>query len=320
MKTVILGKTGLEVSVLGLGCGGYSKLGLVQNRGDDNAESIVRKALDSGITLVDTARGYGTEHHVGAAVRDFGRDRITVCTKSAPRMQPGVVKKANDLERSIDESLEALGLDCIDVYQLHGVHAEEYIRSRDVLIPALHKMVEKGKIRFFGITEAFEKDTTHQMQSMAARDGCWHTLMVGYNIINQSADTRVFPSARKSETGILGMFAVRHALVDDDRLREVVAVLVERGEIDSSLLDPNDPLGFARAESESGSLPEVAYRFSVHNSDIHVTLCGTGSTPHLEDNIRAAQKPPLSPETTRALKKIFANVASESGKALHKGI
>lgn len=317
MKTVTLGRTGLEVSTLGLGCGGYSKLGLAQDKGDDNAVRIVRTALDKGITLVDTARWYKTEKHVGIAVREFGRDRVVVCSKSAPRNKEGI-KNAEEYEKDVDASLRDTGLEYLDVYQLHGVRADEYTRCRDVLVPALRKMVEKGKIRFFGLTEAFEGDTDHQMNAMAAKDHCWDTLMVGFNIVNQSASELVFPNARESEKGILGMFAVRHALVDAQKLAMVIRVLTERGEIDSSLLDSNDPLGFARDEAEGRSLTEVAYRFSVHSPDIHVTLSGTGSVDHLLANIKAAEKPPLSSATVERLTKIFKNVRSESGKALEK--
>src|ERR1700710_2997416 len=83
MEYTTLGRTGLKVSVAGLGCGGFSKLGLGTGRSEDHAVGIIRQALDLGVNLIDTAAVYGTEEVVGRALKDVPRDSVVVCTKAS---------------------------------------------------------------------------------------------------------------------------------------------------------------------------------------------------------------------------------------------
>src|SRR5580658_9373186 len=81
MEHTILGRTGLRVSVAGLGTGGFSRVGIGQS--EDHAVRIIRQALDLGVNLVDTAAVYGTEAVVGRALKDVPRDNVVVCTKAS---------------------------------------------------------------------------------------------------------------------------------------------------------------------------------------------------------------------------------------------
>src|SRR5258707_13409960 len=81
MEYTTLGRTGLRVSVAGLGCGGFSRLGLGTGKTEAHAESIVRRALALGINLLDTAAAYGTEAVVGQAIKETPRDHVVICTK-----------------------------------------------------------------------------------------------------------------------------------------------------------------------------------------------------------------------------------------------
>ena len=77
-----LGKTGLNVSVAGLGCGGNSRLGLGRGASVDDCVAVVRTAVDLGVNFLDTAEAYGTEEIVGAAARSYDRDRLVISTKA----------------------------------------------------------------------------------------------------------------------------------------------------------------------------------------------------------------------------------------------
>src|SRR6266446_9700687 len=77
-----LGKTGLRVSVAGLGCGGNSRLGLGRGASFDGCVAVVRTAIDLGVNFLDTAEAYGTEEIVGAAARGYDRDRLVISTKA----------------------------------------------------------------------------------------------------------------------------------------------------------------------------------------------------------------------------------------------
>ena len=81
MQYTTLGRTGLNVSVAGLGCGGHSRLGQKTGRTEQESIQVVRQALDLGINLIDTAEAYGTESIVGKAIQDVARDQLVISTK-----------------------------------------------------------------------------------------------------------------------------------------------------------------------------------------------------------------------------------------------
>jgi aryl-alcohol dehydrogenase-like predicted oxidoreductase len=263
------------------------------------------------VNIIDTAESYGTETSIGQVIKGLRRENLILCTKTGA----GSIEKPRnpkELSLSLEQSLRSLNTDYIDLYQLHGVQAEEYPHVVNNLVPELLRLRDQGKIRFIGITERFETDTIHVMLQLASCDACWDSLMVGFNLLNPSARWTVFPSSRQHGMGILNMFTVRHALINQENLRPVLKRLVDRGQVDVGEVDLENPLGFLFDEVEN--LPEAAYRYCLHDPDLHVVLSGTGSITHLEENIRSAEKGPLSQEAVDRLNKIFEKADSESGK------
>jgi len=121
MELTMLGRTGLDVSVAGLGCGGHSRLGLTNGASEDDAIAVVHRALDLGINLIDTARIYGTEEVVGRALA--GRsDEVILSTKAMPDVN-GELLGAEQLRGSVEKSLGRLRTDHVDLFFLHGVRA-----------------------------------------------------------------------------------------------------------------------------------------------------------------------------------------------------
>jgi len=295
---------------MGLGAGGASRLGLGTGRTGEEAVTVVRRALDLGVNIVDTAEVYGTEEAVGRALKGVPRSTVVVSTKKTPSSGDRPIT-ARELAEGLDASLKRLGLDYVDIYHLHGVAPARYGHARDELYPAMLKLKAAGKMRFVGITEAFESDRVHGTLSAAAADGVWDVMMVGFNILNQSARERVVAPAGRSGAGILCMFAVRRAFSDPARLKEILADLVSRGRIRAPLLGRGPGLGFLSGEAEG--MVEAAYRFCRHEPGIHCTLSGTGSVAHLEANAAALNASSLSPSVTARLKELFAGVDDVSG-------
>jgi L-galactose dehydrogenase len=311
LDTVTLGRTGLEVSVAGLGCGGHSRLG--QTRGATEADSVrvVQRALDLGITYIDTARAYGTEAIVGKAVRGR-RDEVTISTKASPETSEGPISAAG-LRESVEHSLGLLETDRIDVFHLHGVGVDNYRRCREVLVPELESLRSEGLVRFIALSERFGADPGHAMLGLAFEDDCWDVAMVGFNLLNQSARDRVLPATRRDDVGVEVMFAVRRALSQPDELRRVVAQLVTDGLVPPGAVDAEDPLGFLVGESGAGSVVEAAYRFVRHEPGCHVVLTGTGNVAHLEENVVSINAPPLPSELSEALARLFGHLDHLSG-------
>ena len=224
MQYTTLGRTGLKVSVAGLGCGGFSRLGLGTGKSEAEAVALVHQAFDLGVNLFDTAAVYGTEAVLGKALKSMPRDQVVIATKAwIPRS--GGRSPADHAVASLDNSLKLLGIDCIDIFQLHGVSPEAYDRARDVIAPALLKEKEKGKIRHLGVTETGSSDAEHRMLQRAVEDGLWDVVMLGFHMMHQNARTNVFPRTIANRVGTLLMFAVRNIFSKPERLKTALREL-----------------------------------------------------------------------------------------------
>jgi len=312
MDYTTLGRTGLRVSVMGLGCGGPSRLGLKIGGTEADAERVVREALALGINFIDTAEAYGTEEVVGRAIRDMPRDQVVLSTKVGVhqgdrRATPG------ELTERIESCLRRLGTETVDIFHLHGVSADDYEYARDEMLPAVLALRAQGKIRYVGITEAFGPDPAHKMLSRAMRDSCWDVVMVGFNLLNQSARERVLASTIERRIGTLCMFAVRRALSRQESLRETMKDLVARGLIDADQLDLDDPLGFLLTEGGAATVTEAAYRFCRWEPGMDVILSGTSSIDHLRENAASLSKPALPAPVIERLRLLFDGVDCIAG-------
>jgi L-galactose dehydrogenase len=308
-RVTTLGRTGLRVGVMGLGAGGDSRLG--RARGDENVSlRIVRTAIECGVSLIDTAESYGTEAVIGEALRGFPREHVVLSTKKTTFLEPRV--EPADVVSSLEASLQRLRTDYVDIYHLHGVRPDAYVDLRDRLVPTLLRLKEQGKIRFLGITEVFAADPGHRMLEQAIADDLWDVVMVGFNILNQSARARIFARTLERRVGTLVMFAVRRALSRPDRLRELLGELSARGKVSPELLE--DGLDFLLREGTASSLPDAAYRFCRDEPGVNVVLAGTGNEDHLLENTRSLlTKPPLPADVRERLLALFEKVDDVSG-------
>jgi aryl-alcohol dehydrogenase-like predicted oxidoreductase len=316
MEYTTLGRTGLRVSVAGLGCGGFSQLGLGTGGSEADAVGIIRAALDLGVNVFDTAAAYGTEKVLGRALRGVPRDEVVICTKA-----PFAISNPNSTPESavasLDRSLKEIGTDYIDVYQLHGIAPRAYDHALQALAPALLREKEKGKFRHLGITETAPGDPGHEMAQRACRDGVWDVLMCAFHMMNQNARACVFPLTQEYRVGTLMMFAVRNIFSREGRLAATLRELAAEGEVPQALAESPDPLGFLVHEGGASSVIDAAYRFVRHEAGAEVVLFGTGDQGHLSSNIASILKPPL-PEADRArLASLFGHLVGVGLDAPH---
>lgn len=312
MDTVVLGRTGLTVSVAGLGCGGNSRLGQNQGASVDDSVRIVREALELGVTYLDTAQQYGTEDIVARALAGRRTDAV-ISTKVGVRTRGGPRLDGPGLRRAIEESLLRLRTDNIDVFHLHGVTPADYPYSVSELVPELLAMRDRGAIGHLALSEAFGRDPGHEMLQQAVADDCWDVAMVGFNMLNPSARRRVFPSAVAADLGIEVMFAVRNVFSQPETLRATIADAVSQGLVDGEAIDLDDPLGFLVHGCGASSVIEAAYRFARHEPGCHVVLTGTGNLEHLRSNIRSINLPPLPAEDLARLESLFGSLSHLTG-------
>jgi len=311
MRTITLGRTGIVTTAAGLGCGGFSRLG-IEKYGEDHSAGIVKAAYESGVRFIDTATAYRTEAAVGKGLEGYPRDSYVLSTKFPLFHDNWQDNHKQVFADTIDASLRALKTDYIDIYNLHGVPSEEYSKIRDMLYPEMMKARDAGKIRFPGITERFVEDPSHKMLHAALEDDLFDVYMVGYNILNPSAAKTVFPETIKKNIGILCMFAVRYALTDPVLAKAEIQKILDHGQGGPGLEATEDALNFLIAQDTNGnpiasSIMDAAYRFCAHTEGIDVVLTGTGNEAHLKDNLASLESKQLPSPTMDKLEQLFGN-------------
>jgi len=302
-----LGHTGLSVSVVSLGSGGPSQLGQRSGVPQKDVIRLIHQALDLGINLIDTSSGYGqSEVILGRALKGVSRDKYILATKFSSLVS-GNIQTPQGVIESVERSLMRLGIDTIDILQFHGLQPEYYRETVDSLMPTLMKLKEQGKYRFLGASEMFYDDPMHKMFSMALIEEIFDTVMIGYNILNQSAEHEVFPLCRQKNVGVLNMVPVRRSMSRQDRLEETVRTLKEVRFIAPDALPDTDPLGWL-VRDDVKSVTSAAYKFVAAHPSVTTVLTGTANIEHLKANVDAILGPPMPEEDMLRLKKIFGSI------------
>lgn len=200
MKTRTLGTQGLTVSELGLGCMGMSEF----YSGRDEAESIatIHRALDLGMTFLDTADMYGpftNEQLVGRAIKDR-RDQVILATKFGNVRSPegaflGISGKPEYVRQCCDASLQRLGVDVIDLYYQHRVDNTVPIEET---IGAMAELVQQGKVRYLGMSEAAAATIrcAHAVHPISA-------LQTEYSLWSRDPEDDILPTVRELGIGFV---------------------------------------------------------------------------------------------------------------------
>jgi len=309
MHYTTLGKTGLEVSVAGLGCGGNSRIGLGAGLSEAQSIALVHRALDLGVNFLDTAVSYGTEGVVGKAIKGRPRESVIISTKTHINALDGSSPlPASAVVGNLETSLRALDTDYVDVFHLHGLWPKFYDRAMAEIIPALRREQEKGKLRHIAVSETGPRDPEHTMLERAVEEPVWSVFMLAFHMLHQNARDRLLKRTQVNKVGTLCMFAVRNIFSKPGLLHSTVAGLTAEGKLPRSLAESKDPLGFLVHEGGAESIIDAAYRFARHEPGIDVVLFGTSSIAHLEANIASILRPPLPAADVQKLYDLFGHL------------
>ena len=205
MQYVKLGNTGMDVSRLCLGCMSFGRPGKENGvfpwaKDYDEAKPIFKKAIDAGINYFDTANVYqlgSSEEITGKLIREFGldRDEIVVATKVHFAMREGRPNGAGSSRKNImaeiDHSLKRLGLDYVDLYQIHRLDHETPMEE---IMEALHDVVKSGKTRYIGASVMFAWEF-ERLNQIAERNGWTRfvSMQNQYNLIYREEEREMMP-------------------------------------------------------------------------------------------------------------------------------
>ncbi|ACK52242.1 aldo/keto reductase [Methylocella silvestris BL2] len=211
MKYARLGRTGLEVSRICLGCMTYGVPGRGPHRwtlDEDASRPLIRQALESGVNFFDTANVYSdgtSEEIVGRALNDFARrDEVVLATKVHGRMRPGpngsgLSRKA--IFHEIDASLTRLGTDYVDLYQ---IHRWDYRTPIEETMEALHDIVKAGKARYIGASSMFAWQFAKALHVAEAKGWTRFITMQNYlNLLYREEEREMLPLCLDQGVGVI---------------------------------------------------------------------------------------------------------------------
>ena len=324
------GRTGLQVSILGFGCGAVG--GLMVRGAPGDQERAVARALEAGVNYFDTAAMYGN----GESEKNLGR----VLAKLKPNVIVGtkVRIKSTDFNRidaavaeSLEASLKRMGREQVDIFHLHNAITTngggESIAAKTVLeevVPAFEKLRRQGKMRCLGITAVGDTAALHQVIDARVFDSA----QVSYNMLNPSAGSalpagypaqdygQMFDHTQSAGVGVVGIRVLAGGALSGAAERHPIAS------------PPPDPIGSAHSydadmqrarrlsplvqQGHAGSLPEAAVRFAISHPAMGTILVGMATLAEFEQALAAVNKGPLSQAALDSLATIQRGFVGEA--------
>jgi aryl-alcohol dehydrogenase-like predicted oxidoreductase len=312
----ILGKTGWQVSEIGLGTwqvgGGWGR-----PFDPKRAEEILHTAFDRGINFVDTADVYDgglSEAAVGKAVRERS-EKIYVATKCGRRIQPHIPEAytVERLRKYVEDSLRNTGLDCLDLIQLHCPPGPVY--QRDEIFGLFEELKKEGKIAAMGVSvERINEAQTAVNYEIVS------TVQIIFNLFRQRPAELLFNLAAVNSIGMIVRVPLASGLLsgkissethfekDDHRFFNREGKAFDKGETFSGV--PLE-IAFPAIEALKGEfadghdLAAQALRWILMFKQVSTIIPGASSMDQVERNVRAAQLPPLSPHQMQEAARIY---------------
>src|SRR6266581_2347689 len=331
MQLRVFGRTGMQLSVLGFGCGA---VGGIMVRGDPaDQERTIARAIAAGVNYFDTAVQYGngeSEKNLGRVLQKLKPASVAVGTKvRLPSGDFGHI--ADAVAKSLEGSLARLRLDRVDIFHLHNAITEtgggEALSVRQVLgdvVPAFERLRGQGKTRFLGLTAVGDTAALHQVIDAHVFDSA----QVSYNMLNPSAGAalakdypaqdygRMLDRTRAAGIGVIGIrvlaggalsgVAERHPIASPPPAPIGSATSYDGDLERARRLMPLVEQGFAQ------NLAEAATRFAISHPAVGTILVGMATPEQFEQALAAVQNGPLPPA---ALDRLTALQQSFSGEA-----
>ncbi len=314
MKYRTLGKTGYEVSEISLGTwqiGG--RWGEPFN--EKTAEETLHRAIEAGVTFVDTADGYGgglSERVVGRVVRGY-RGKVRFATKCGRRLNPHVAEGYNgeNIRGFVDDSLRNTGCDTLDLIQLHCPPTPVYYNP--AVFEAMDRLKAEGKIRAYGVSVEKVEEGLKAIEFPGVA-----SVQIIFNMFRQRPAELFFPRARAKNVGIIVRVPLASGLLtgklrkdsqfgaSDHRAFNRNGERFDRGETFSGV---DYETGLAAVEELKAlfgdELPQYALRWVLMFPEVSCVIPGASRVDQAAANIRAADLQPLTGAQLEGVKSIY---------------
>ena len=308
MEYVKLGKTGMDVSRICVGCMGF---GIAERwthpwvRDEETSREVVKQALNLGINFFDTANVYSdgtSEEFLGRALKDYAnRDEVVIATKVYFRMHDGpngagLSRKA--IMREIDKSLKRLGTDYVDLYQ---IHRWDYDTPIEETMEALHDVVKSGKARYIGASAMYAWQFLKAL-NVAEKNG-WArfvSMQNHMNLIYREEEREMMPLCREEGIGVIPYSPLASGRLTRDRgetTHRSETDQVQRRKYDA-MADADQVIVDRVAElATKHGIPRshIALAWLLQKQPVTAPIVGATKTSHLEDAV-AALSVELTPE------------------------
>ncbi len=285
---------------------------------EDDPYAALNRAVDLGVNFLDTADVYGdgrSEKLIGRLLEDRPQEEIIVATKAGRRLDPHTPEGYNydNLSAFVERSLKNLGVEALDLLQLHCPPTETY--SMDSTFEALDRLQEAGKVRNYGVSVEKVEEARMALDYPGVA-----TVQIIFNIFRQKPAEEFFPLAEERNVGILARVPLASGLLsgkmrsdrafaeDDHRNFNREGQAFDRGETFSGV---DFETGLLAAEElkelvpEGNTLAQFALRWILMHPAVSCAIPGGKNPAQVEDNAAAAEMPPLSEATMQRAREIY---------------
>lgn len=274
MQQRYFGNTGLKVSVLGFGAGHVG----AESLSEDQAGTLLNRAVDRGVTLVDTARGYGlSEERIGRHL-SYRRHDFILSSKGGYGADGADDWTPLAIRRGIEQALTRMRVDWIDIFHLHSCPLETL--RRDDLLSALDEARQAGLIRVAAYSG--ENDAL----AWAVESGRFGSIETSVNLADQHSAHSVLPRARERGLGVIAKRPIANAVWQFEER--------PAGQYAETYWERLHQLDLNGVREQAGlDWAEFALRFTAYQPNVHSAIVGTANIDNLERNVRIIQEGPL---------------------------
>jgi aryl-alcohol dehydrogenase-like predicted oxidoreductase len=285
---------------------------------DEESIGMLHRAIDLGVNFLDTADVYGdgrSERLIGRLLKARGDDEIFVATKAGRRLEPHTPEGYNyeNLSAFVERSLENLGVEGLDLLQLHSPPTEVY--RQDSTFEALDRLQEAGKVKNYGVSVEKVEEAKMALEYPGLK-----TVQIIFNIFRQKPAEVFFPLAEERNIGVIARVPLASGLLsgkmsagrvfeeDDHRNFNREGRVFDRGETFSGV-DFESGLGAAeklkKLVPEGYTLAQLALRWILMHPAVSCVIPGAKRPDQVDDNVAAADMPPLSDELMDRVRRIY---------------